>query len=315
MKFTSHGPVPPSSGGFKDSGPSPSDLAYGSPPPAKALKVPNPTYIDGIHYAEEYFQQQADVAAVIGRAAETGFEKFKVRTSEEYNRSGATASELFSLALAIAPGGAAIRGVLQAVKTAEKIKKLAEAVEKVSATAEKVHAVSEVREKKAAISESREAQSEGKERGNFEMETADNLLEMALSSVRSRWSKQHEIDELLGRIEYSEPSIDIKGVVAQALGALPDYGALETAAKRTADEFEYLLYYQYYAESGTASNIIYIKDDLLANHDPVQGEIENVPGPVLARIGELGKAADFRRGVAAFNTEYRHVGARQAKPY
>ena len=191
-----------------------------------------------------FFQRQADVAAVTGRAAETGFERFKVRTSDEYNRTGATASQLFALALSVAPGGAALLGVLTAIKSGEKIRKLAEAVEKIAAGTEKAKALNEAREK------------------------ADVLA--------------------------------------------------ESSAKTTADEFEYLLYYPYYAESGKPINVVYIRDDEKA--DPMQsardgGVIEGVPDAMLSRITELGKLDDFSKGVAAFHTVQRHSVVQNPKPY
>ena len=150
------------------------------------------------------------------------------------------------------------------------------------------------------------------------METADSLLEMSLENVESRWSREDEVDRLLEKVEYVESSIDIKDIVAHALGPLPTYSGLESSAKRTADEFEYLLDYQFYAESGKAVNVVYIRDDEEAEpgqNDRHGGVIEGVPDAVLSRITELGKLDDFHSGVAAFHTERRHSVVQDPRPY
>ncbi|HEY3802839.1 MAG TPA: hypothetical protein VGL61_09515 [Kofleriaceae bacterium] len=296
-----------------DPGKKPVIEAQGQNPIPKGYKFPNPTFNSATRYATEYFEHQADVASIMGQAADAAFKKFQTRTSEEYNRQGVTPAQLFSAALSLAPAGAAILGALQALKTAEKLKRLAETVERVSRMTEKVSAVREAKEKSVAMSEASESQDEGQERGNFAMETADTLLEMALERVGQRWEKQQQLDVLMDAIEFVDPSIDLRKVIVDALGPLPTIAELKAAAKSTEDDFEYLLYYQYYAESGKATFVVESGIEELSRKSESDDNngmrpnefIENVPQPVLDRIDELHKTGDFAQGVKAFHTEMR----------
>jgi hypothetical protein len=289
--------------------------ASGAPAP-KQNRVQNPTYIHAVHDVEKYFQQQADVAYVMGTAVQTGFELFKGRTSEEYNRAAPGLEQLFSLALSAVPAGQSILSVLKAIKTAEKLTKLAEATEKLSGLVEAVAPVKELHEKGAAIAETQEAKSAGHEHVNFEMEAAEGLLDLALDSVHKRWEKQADIDTLLDAVEFVDASIDLRGVMRQALGPIPTFGEVEAAAKRTTVEFEYLLYYQYYAENGIGVHVEYDRSDGSAglpgsNTD----DITNVPPPVIERVKSLGKYDDFRKGIVAFHTIHRQTVGKVSKPY
>ena len=118
-----------------------------------------------------------------------------------------------------------------------------------------MNALNEAKEKGGVPLEANESQNDGKERGNFVMETADTLLDMALERVGQRWAKHKELDQLLDAVEFVDASIDSKKLITQALGPLPTIEQLRTAAKATEDEFEYLLDYQYYAESGKATMV------------------------------------------------------------
>jgi|HubBroStandDraft_6_1064221.scaffolds.fasta_scaffold104825_2 hypothetical protein len=283
----------------------------GQSPIPKGYKFTNPTFGSAQRYALEYFEHQADVAAIMGQAAATAFTRFQTRTSEEYNRQGVTPAQLFSAALTLAPAGGAIIAALTALKTAEKLHELAEIVERIKVTTERVSALNEAREKGGAPLETNESQNDGKERGNFMMETADSLLDMALDRVGQRWAKQKELDPLLDAIEFVDASIDLKQVIVQALGPLPTIEELKTAAKTTEDEFEYLLYYQYYAESGKATMVVESGiEELAHNVEPDENghvkrneHIEGVPQPVLDQIDKLRKMDDFAKGVRAFHSE------------
>ena len=269
-------------------------------------QVPNPTYVDALHLLEQHFRREAEIAGLFGRAANDGFEAFKIRSSTEYNKSSSRALQLFEIALTAIPAGGAVLGVMTELTTGakkaalvarlgktakgaervgsaiESIHKTHETVEKAANGAEEVKKVYEAGEKIHAPGEAGEAKSEAKERGDFQIETIHNLTELQVDSLEARWGKEDLAFGLLRAAEYSV-GVDLVKDVDAALYKLPDPGSLKEPLRQAADNFELQLYLDYYVEAGKATY------ETIDTDDQVRHEFHGIPSAVVGRFDELGK--------------------------
>ncbi len=315
-----HAPSPKGDPGKK---PVPSN---GAAPVPKAFEMPNPTYMDAKFYAEKYFRRQAETASFMHDAATTGFDTFKSNTDAAFERTDTLAGQLFELAIATSSSAgfvvlAFMKTMRAGVKLTELQAQIREAAEATKETAEGINSVREAVEKGQAIPEASKSRSEATERADFMIEASNSILDMALESVKERWNKEDNVDTLLSAVEYAPPTVDLMRVVRRALPSMPEAADVVESSENTKSRFEYLLYYQYYAESGKATNVVYTTedddsklDDAAAKGERKVGDIENVPARVLERIQTFGKMNEFKQAVAAFNTQHRRSLGHQAKP-
>jgi hypothetical protein len=297
-------PEPKSARGSK-----PAIDASSSAPAPKQGGVENPTYRDAKDYVNRYFRRQAELSDLFWKAANAGFEAFKITTSVEYNKTNSLAFELFEAAIASVSGGQAVLAILEQVKTGEHIKRLLEAVEKAKHWTERAAGVKEGVEKTKAIGENKEAETAAQESGNFKIETAKSLVDLSADSMLARWANEDKVNEMIGGLKFADASRDVDKLVEDALGPMPDAKMIEAVKEQATDQYEYKLYYQYYAKGGIGLLVINIDDDAQSATEI----IEHVPDKVLSRISELGHMDDFQRGVKAVNKEERHQRYRGSK--
>lgn len=304
--FTSVGTIPPVGSTFEQHpAPSASDLAFGpgstapsAQTPAPARKAMNPTYVDARLYAGMYFRRQGELAHLLSQACRDGLQAFSIRSSEQYNKSDSMGFLLFKLALDAVPAGGALVQTLHELTTNQKLreltglvsalKKAAEGTEKVHQKIEKAEKVTErvkkgteAIEKKNDIGEA----SEAKEKGDFELETVSTLGELLSDSVAARWQNEDQIDAMLQQLEYTDSSINLEQMIKKVLGAPPNPSAVKGLVSEAAQQFELLLYLQFYVEAGKAT---YVTEDWDGS---IRSEFEGLPPGVVRRFEELGKTS------------------------
>jgi hypothetical protein len=278
----------------------------GAAHPEMSARQMNPTYVDASHYVETYFRRQGEVASLLDQAARDGFEAFKTRTSSEYNRSSSLAMALFELALNAIPAASGILGFLKeltsgqkrtallmkiidsggdALRTDDMIKRLHKAAELVEGAAkgtEEVKLVKEGVEKAVGPHETAEARNAAQEKGNFQIETIQDLTRISAVSMKDRFDRETVATGVLALLEFSDSSIDLKKIAA-SLGELPAAPSVEDV-KKVSDAFEINLYFDWYVASGKTSHV------MVSRHgNVVSDEFRGMPDAVVDRFRTLHK--------------------------
>lgn len=282
------------------------DDSQPAPEPGSARKVMNPTYLDARLALDKHFRREAEVAALMGKAANDGFEAFKIRSSAEYNKSGSIALALFQAALAAVPGAAELSAVFEELASgAMKAKLFAEAAHTLRTTnavangAHRAHAalehaskitegikhVAEAGEKAHEVGEIGEDRTEARERGDFQIATIHSITELSAENLQQRWKAEDFVDALLGELEFSGDSLDLRAIVERSLEdhPLPEPATLKSALREVADEFELRLYVEYYANAERMTYVTVDTDGVLTHH------YEGLPDAVEQRFRKLGK--------------------------
>ena len=274
-----------------------------------ALNPPmNPTYVDAVASVERHFRREGEICGLLEKAANNGFEAFRIRTSVDYNRSTTTALVLFEAALALVPAGAAMLGVLKeltsgvnAVKIATKVAQIGGDARRVQNVIDKAHKaqefaehlakesegvkfVKEAAEKVLAGHEANESRTQAQETGDAQIEILHSLTELSADNMQARFSRESVVVGLLKLLETSNASNDLNKLVLETLGELPDGKGLGTAAAATSDEFEIKLYVDWYLESGKTSKLV-----TYSNGTKVSEDWEGMPDAVRERFRVLGK--------------------------
>jgi hypothetical protein len=268
----------------------------------------NPTYVDAVASVERHFRREAEICGLLDRAANNGFEAFRLRTSVEYNRSTAVALALFEAALALVPAGAAMLGVLKeltsganAMKIAVKVAELggdarraenvidrisqAQGVAKHLAEETKdVKLVKDAVEKVLVGHGTAEARTKAQATGDAQIEILHSLTELSADDMQARFSREDVVVGMLKLLETSAATNRLDKLVEETLGELPDGKGLGQAAVAAADEFEIKLYVQWYLDSGKTAKLV-----TYSNGTPVSESWEGMPDAVRERFRALGK--------------------------
>lgn len=267
----------------------------GKQPVATPQKQPNPTYTDARMYAETLFRRQGEMVTMLAGAARDGLTAFSLRSSEAYNHVDSIGLALFEVALSALPVGSAFAAAFKEMKSAKnslaligKLKSISEQAEKIHHGFEKVEPIIKgVEEVKAVghniheIAEKHEIHTETQEKAEFQIETLSSLRELTESGTASRWAREDSITAIMQLVEFSDPSIDLRKIVSDALGPMPAPGDL-AALKPVATAFEMKLYESYYLDSGKVSRHV-------VNVDGAERvEWEGLPEAVIERFKETG---------------------------
>jgi len=277
-----------------------------APEPGSARKVMNPTYLDARLALDKHFRREAEVAALMGKAASDGYEAFKIRSSAEYNTSGSIALTLFRAALEAVPAAASLAaafkelttGAMKAELFAEVTNKLRTAnavtrgahrahaaIERASKISEGIKHVTEAGEMAHEVGELGEDRTEARERGDFQIATIHSITELSAENLQQRWQAEDFVDALLGELEFSTDSVNLHEIVDGALQArtLPEPATLKSALREVADEFELRLYVAYYANAERMTYVTVDTEGVLTHH------YEGLPDAVEQRFRKLGK--------------------------
>jgi len=244
----------------------------------------NPTYLDARLFLIEYFEREFEVAHELGVAAQRGFDAFKVRTSDEYNRHSSVAFALFEAALAAVPGGAVLFNAFRAVTRGQAAAKAASQIAKKAAEwAEAASKVSEAGKKIGESVKTAHENVEGSERGDFHLEVITDLAKLASDERGRRWQHDSVVKDAVRVFQNAPAEVDLVAFARQIVTPLPSAADLGALSQQASEEFELKLYLDYYVTSKKAALVTTDMDDSIAR------ELEGIPDAVTRRFVQLGR--------------------------
>lgn len=251
--------------------------------------IRNPSFEDARDHVRTFFGRQREVGNLLVDMKDTGFQRFKLYSSEAYNQEESGLMEVFEIAL---KGVAAAAPLLQLWTVlakhgkfaAELPKKLAEAAEGLAKAVEGGEKVTDPAKKVKEAKEKATKGDEAKEHAELEIEVINNLAELRVDNMAKRWEEEDAIMAALESSKMAPPELNLKAMVQLNLSPVPNSNGLRKAMMDAANSFELDLYRRYYIDSGKAR--IQVRMDSAGNS--YGQSILGVPDAVQERLGKGG---------------------------
>ncbi len=261
----------------------------------------NKHFVEALLDVERYFRRQGELATALGLAAARGFEAFKIRSSAEFNRSSSSAMGLFLAALKLVPEGGELLAAFSEFSTATRFIAFAGGVQRLSkGVLEPMDKAVDAIEKTGAVGEKRSEASEGREAGEFQIETLKSLDQLTEASMAARWGREDLAISWLEALRYSD--VDLKDFGKKYLGPPPSGGDLAGNIHHAAEEFEIRLYVDYYVKNHRVKRVTVDTEGTFTH------PFEGFPRAVEARFDELHRwGLVFEEGAGLEQTERRQT--------
>ncbi len=240
----------------------------------------NPSYEKAQIYIDLFFRSQTEIARILMQMKRDGLDAFNKRSSSTYNSDSNTALELFEAALALVPlaaplysGFKFITGVSLESEKWKKFLSFGKRAVSVSETTEKFKGAAE---KVGQVGAKGEEASEEKNRIEFELQTIRTLGQYEARESGTRIMLERSLRYRLLELRNLSPEYDLEREVINFLGPLPPAEGLEKIAAETAQQFEILLYKDYYIDENRLQKIEVDSQDKMVFLDKMPKSVANL---------------------------------------